>query len=234
MYENGRVTGVRPSARDGGQERTVTADHYVRVLPVEHARVTWGRAFRAADPQLARRDALQTATLTDADRLGWFMDPAVTGLGGSDPQNREQLLVHPTGSLYNRPSARTNVPNFFLAGDWACPADQVTGNRRRLMNADGRARPRICGMIRRTGLRSAPMSTWQPLHPQWVGEAPTNPRVTPSTHSWTRAIRRIIRTPSGARSGSCIGPRRRSQGVSRKGPLPPRAVSRCRRNTWLC
>ncbi|PAZ15935.1 FAD-dependent oxidoreductase [Streptomyces sp. SA15] len=218
VYESGRVTGVRVSARDGGQERTVTAEHYVCAMPVEHARVTWGRALRAADPQLARCDALQTdwmtgvmfylrtptpvvhghlncldspwsvtgigqaqfwdvrdfsrdygdgrahdclsaiisewdkpgilygktarectkdeivaelwaqlkdglndagkTTLTDADRLGWFMDPAVTGLGGPDPQNREQLLVHPTGTLYNRPSARTKVPNFFLAGDY--------------------------------------------------------------------------------------------------------------------
>lgn len=218
VYEGGRVTGVRVSARDGGQERTVTADHYISALPVEHARVTWGRALRAADPQLAKCDALQTdwmtgvmfylrtptpvvhghincldspwsvtaigqaqfwdvrdfsrdygdglahdclsaiisewdkpgilygktakectkdeivaelwaqlkdglndsgkTTLTDDDRLGWFMDPAVTGLGGPDPQNREQLLIHPTGTLYNRPSAGTKVPNFFLAGDY--------------------------------------------------------------------------------------------------------------------
>ncbi|MGI5437116.1 hydroxysqualene dehydroxylase [Streptomyces shenzhenensis] len=218
VHEGGRVTGVRVRARDGGEERTVTADHYVSALPVEHARATWGRALRAADPQLGRCDALRTdwmtgvmfylrtptpvvhghincldspwavtavgqaqfwderdfardygdgqahdclsaivsewdkpgilygktarectreevvaelwaqlkdglndpgrTTLTDGDRLGWFMDPAVTGLGGPDPQNREQLLIHPTGTLYNRPSARTAVPNFFLAGDY--------------------------------------------------------------------------------------------------------------------
>jgi hypothetical protein len=56
--------------------------------------------------------------LDDADRLSWFMDPAVTGLGGPDPRNREQLLIHPAGTLYNRPSAATAVPNFFLAGDY--------------------------------------------------------------------------------------------------------------------
>jgi uncharacterized protein with NAD-binding domain and iron-sulfur cluster len=67
------------------------------------------------------KDALNDSgrtTLTDEDRLGWFMDPAVTGLGGPEPRNREQLLIHPTGTLYNRPSARTEVPNFFLAGDY--------------------------------------------------------------------------------------------------------------------
>ncbi|MFI7018230.1 FAD-dependent oxidoreductase [Streptomyces sp. NPDC050164] len=218
LCDGRRVTGVRVSARDGGGERTVTADHYVSALPVEHARLTWGRALRAADPQLARCDALQTDWMTgvmfylrtptpvvhghvncldspwsvtaigqaqfwdvrdfprdygdgqardclsaiisewdkpgilygktakectreevvaelwaqlkdglndagktvlrDEDRLDWFMDPAVTGLGGPDPQNREQLLVHPTGTLGNRPTARTKVPNFFLAGDY--------------------------------------------------------------------------------------------------------------------
>jgi uncharacterized protein with NAD-binding domain and iron-sulfur cluster len=218
VYEGGRVTGVRVSARDGGAQRTVTADHYVSAMPVEHARATWGRALRAADPQLGRCDALKTdwmtgvmfymrgptpvvhghvncmdspwavtavgqaqfwdgrdfardygdgqahdclstivsewdkpgilygktarectreeivaelwaqlkdglndpgkTTLRDEDRLGWFMDPAVTGLGGPDPQNREQLLIHPTGTLYNRPSVKTAVPNFFLAGDY--------------------------------------------------------------------------------------------------------------------
>jgi uncharacterized protein with NAD-binding domain and iron-sulfur cluster len=77
VYENGRVTGVRPSARDGGQERTVTADHYA-----------------------------------------WVRSSPNSGPSRSDTQNREQLLVHRTGTLYNRPSARTKVPNLFLAGDY--------------------------------------------------------------------------------------------------------------------
>ncbi|WP_432188875.1 hydroxysqualene dehydroxylase [Streptomyces sp. Tue6028] len=218
LYAQGRVTGVRVSDRDGGRERTVTADHYLSAMPVEHARATWGPALRAADRQLGRCDALRTdwmtgvmfylrtptpvvhghincldspwsvtgigqaqfwdvrdfsrdygdgeardclsvivsewdkpgilygrtarectkeeivaelwaqlkdglndsgkTTLRDEDRIGWFMDPAVTGLGGPDPQNREQLLIHPTGTLYNRPTAGTAVPNFFLAGDY--------------------------------------------------------------------------------------------------------------------
>ncbi|MGW6362589.1 hydroxysqualene dehydroxylase [Streptomyces sp. NPDC055092] len=217
-YGGGRVTGVRVAARDGSWPRTITADHYVSALPVEHARVTWGPDLRAADPQLGRCDALKTdwmtgvmfylrtptpvvhghincldspwavtgigqtqfwdvrdfsrdygdgqaheclstiisewdkpgilygktarectkdeivaelwaqlkdglndsgkTTLRDEDRLGWFMDPAVTGLGGPDPENREQLLIHPTGTFYHRPSARTAVPNFFLVGDY--------------------------------------------------------------------------------------------------------------------
>lgn len=59
-----------------------------------------------------------TTVLDDANLHSWFMDPAVTGLGGPDPLNREQLLVHPAGTLYSRPDAATSVPNFFLAGDF--------------------------------------------------------------------------------------------------------------------
>ncbi|MFG3306830.1 FAD-dependent oxidoreductase [Streptomyces wuyuanensis] len=62
-YGDGRITGAvleDPS----GAPRTVTADHYVSALPVEHARRTWGPALRAADPQLARCDALQTDWMT--------------------------------------------------------------------------------------------------------------------------------------------------------------------------
>jgi uncharacterized protein with NAD-binding domain and iron-sulfur cluster len=67
------------------------------------------------------KDALNdtgSMVLDDADMHSWFMDPAVTGIGGPDPRNREQLLVHPTGTLYKRPTAATSVPNFFLAGDY--------------------------------------------------------------------------------------------------------------------
>jgi uncharacterized protein with NAD-binding domain and iron-sulfur cluster len=218
LYANGRVSGVRVAPADGGPARTVTADHYLSALPVEHARATWGPALRAADPQLGRCDAIETdwmvgvqfhlrrpvrlghghavfadspwsltgltqaqfwdgrdfaaaygdgravdclsvcvsewnlpgirygktakqctreevaaetwaqlkaalndtgrAVLTDADLHSWFMDPAVTGIGGPAPANRDQLLIHPVGTLHRRPSAATRVPNFFLAGDY--------------------------------------------------------------------------------------------------------------------
>ncbi|MET7762755.1 FAD-dependent oxidoreductase [Streptomyces sp. NPDC005393] len=217
-YGGGRITGVRLKDRGTGASRTVTADHYLSAMPVEHARTTWGSSLRAADPQLARCDKLQTdwmvgvqfylrtptpvvhghvdcvdspwsitaigqgqfwkgrdfasdygdgqvtdclstivsewdkpgilygktakqctreevvkeiwaqlkdslhdtgrTVLRDADVHSWFMDPAVEGLGGPSPTNREQLLIHPTGTWYNRPTAATAVPNLFLAGDY--------------------------------------------------------------------------------------------------------------------
>lgn len=218
VYEHGRITGARLKALDTGATRTASADHYISAMPVEHARATWGRALRAADPQLARCDLLKTdwmvgvqfylrtptpivhghtnhvdspwalttisqaqfwpgrdfpsrygdgqvadclsvcvsqwdkpgilygkpaikctreevvrevwaqlkaglndtgrQVLDDANVHSWFMDPAVTGLGGPAPSNREQLLVHPVGTWYNRPSTTTAAPNLFLAGDY--------------------------------------------------------------------------------------------------------------------
>ncbi|MFF2081602.1 FAD-dependent oxidoreductase [Kitasatospora sp. NPDC058162] len=90
--------------------------------------------------------------LDDADLVTWFIDPAVTGLGGPAPANREQLLVHPAGTLYDRPSAATAVPNLFLAGDYvATDIDLATmeganESARRavnaLLDADGSPAPR--------------------------------------------------------------------------------------------
>ncbi|WP_455360443.1 hydroxysqualene dehydroxylase [Streptomyces sp. SYSU K21746] len=47
-----------------GVRQSVTADHYISAMPVEHARRTWGAELRAADPQLARCDRLQTDWMT--------------------------------------------------------------------------------------------------------------------------------------------------------------------------
>ncbi|MFK4227609.1 FAD-dependent oxidoreductase [Streptomyces sp. NPDC019890] len=47
-----------------GVRRSVTADHYISAMPVEHARRTWGADLRAADPQLGRCDKLETDWMT--------------------------------------------------------------------------------------------------------------------------------------------------------------------------
>ncbi|MFE4412213.1 FAD-dependent oxidoreductase [Streptomyces sp. NPDC056821] len=262
LFEGGRVTGVRVSARDGSSERTITADHYVCAMPVEHARRTWGTALRAADPQLARCDALQTdwmtgvqfylrtptpvvhghincldspwsvtgvgqaqfwdvrnfsqdygdgrahdclsvivsewdkpgilygkkardctreeiveecwaqlkdalndsgkTTLTDTDRVGWFMDPAVTGLGSPDPHNREPLLIHPAGTLYNRPSAKTAVPNLFLAGDYVrTDVDLAT-----MEGANESARRAVNALLDQDGSNAERCRIWELYRPQ--------------------------------------------------------------------
>ncbi|MBT2364470.1 FAD-dependent oxidoreductase [Streptomyces sp. ISL-10] len=62
-YGDGRITAAVVEDPQGTR-RSVTADHYVSALPVEHARRTWGPALRAADPQLARCDELHTDWMT--------------------------------------------------------------------------------------------------------------------------------------------------------------------------
>lgn len=57
------MSGVAVEGPDG-VARTVTADHYVSALPVEHARRTWSAALRAADPMLGRCDKLETDWMT--------------------------------------------------------------------------------------------------------------------------------------------------------------------------
>ncbi|MEU5422435.1 FAD-dependent oxidoreductase [Streptomyces sp. NPDC020667] len=200
-----------------GARQSVTADHFVSAMPVEHARTTWNAQVRAADPQLGRCDALRTdwmtgiqfyltepvpvvhghvnhidspwsitsvgqaqfwsgrdfradygdgvavdclsadvsewdkpgilygrtakqctreevarevwaqmkaglndtgrTVLSDASLHSWFLDPAVE-TGGPRPTNDEQLLIHPVGTWFNRPQARTAIPNLFLCGDY--------------------------------------------------------------------------------------------------------------------
>ncbi|MDJ0381733.1 FAD-dependent oxidoreductase [Streptomyces sp. G-G2] len=217
LYADGAVTGV-DVLDPAGTRQTVTADHYVSALPVEHARRTWGSALRAADPMLARCDKLETdwmtgiqfylteraplvhghlncidapwsltaiqqaehwpsrnfaadygdgtavdclsvdisewdkpgilygktakqctrdevarevwaqlkaslndtgtAVLSDTTLHSWFLDPGVDGLGTPNPTNQDQLLIHPTGTFHNRPSAKTRVPNLFVSGDF--------------------------------------------------------------------------------------------------------------------
>ncbi|MFB0633509.1 FAD-dependent oxidoreductase, partial [Streptomyces sp. AB3(2024)] len=242
----GRVSGVAV-LEPSGARRTVTADHYVSALPVEHARRTWSPALRAADPMLGRCDALRTdwmtgiqfylteraplvhghlncidspwsltaiqqaehwpsrdfaadygdgtavdclsvdvsewdrpgilygktakectreevarevwaqlkaslndtgaAPLRDAMLHSWFLDPGVDGLGTPHPTNQDELLIHPTGTFHNRPSAGTRVPNFFLSGDYvAVDIDLAT-----MEGANASARAAVNALLDREG-----------------------------------------------------------------------------------
>ncbi|MEU6755291.1 FAD-dependent oxidoreductase [Streptomyces sp. NPDC046685] len=56
--------------------------------------------------------------LSDSKLHSWFLDPGVDGLGTPHPTNQDELLIHPVGTLHNRPTAGTRIPNFFLSGDY--------------------------------------------------------------------------------------------------------------------
>ncbi|GGX63900.1 hydroxysqualene dehydroxylase [Streptomyces hiroshimensis] len=241
-----------------GAKQSVTADHFVSAMPVEHARTTWNAQVRAADPQLARCDKLQTdwmtgiqfylteptpvlhghvnhidspwsitsvgqaqywpdrdfrrdygdgaaadclsvdvsewdkpgilygktakqctreevarevwaqmkaglndtgrTVLSDAKLHSWFLDPAVE-IGGPRPVNDEQLLIHPAGTWYNRPAARTAIPNLFLCGDYvATDIDLAT-----MEGANAAARAAVNALLDETGSR-AERCTITPLY----------------------------------------------------------------------
>ncbi|WP_223205872.1 hydroxysqualene dehydroxylase [Streptomyces xanthii] len=249
-YGDGRITKAVVEDPDGVR-RDVTADHYVQAMPVEHARATWGARLKAADPQLAACDLLETDWMTgiqfylterpdlldghlncidspwsltaiaqarhwpdrdfpaeygdgvavdclsvdisEWDRPGilygktakqctreevakevwaqlkaalndtgraplkdstlhtWFLDPGVDGLGTPNPTNVDQLLIHPTGTFHHRPSARTAIPNLYLAGDYvAVPIDLAT-----MEGANTSARLAVNALLDRTGSAAA-------------------------------------------------------------------------------
>ncbi|MFF8267944.1 FAD-dependent oxidoreductase [Streptomyces sp. NPDC016562] len=56
--------------------------------------------------------------LSDSKLHSWFLDPGVDGLGTPHPTNQDELLIHPVGTLHNRPTAGTRIPNFYLSGDY--------------------------------------------------------------------------------------------------------------------
>ncbi|WP_030962878.1 hydroxysqualene dehydroxylase [Streptomyces sp. NRRL S-378] len=258
QYGAGRVSGVAVEGPDGARH-TVTADHYVSALPVEHARRTWSAGLRAADPMLGRCDRLRTdwmtgiqfylteraplvhghlncidspwsltaiqqaehwpsrdfpadygdgaaadclsvdisewdrpgilygktakqctrdevarevwaqlkASLNDTGRTllsdsklhSWFLDPGVDGLGTPHPTNQDELLIHPVGTLGNRPSAGTRVPNFFLSGDYvAVDIDLAT-----MEGANASARAAVNSLLDKDG-SAAPRCTVRPLY----------------------------------------------------------------------
>lgn len=85
--------------------------------------------------------------LRDSALHSWFLDPGVDGLGTPNPTNEDELLIHPVGTLHNRPSAHTKIPNFYLAGDYvAVDIDLAT-----MEGANASARAAVNALLDRTG-----------------------------------------------------------------------------------
>ncbi|MFF7497879.1 FAD-dependent oxidoreductase [Streptomyces lavendulae] len=88
-----------------------------------------------------------TTALRDSALHSWFLDPGVDGLGTPHPTNEDELLIHPTGTFHNRPSAGTRVPNFFLSGDYvAVDIDLAT-----MEGANASARAAVNALLNRDG-----------------------------------------------------------------------------------
>ncbi|RII13459.1 hypothetical protein DSC45_24205 [Streptomyces sp. YIM 130001] len=251
---------------DQGVSRDVQADHYVQAMPVQHARRTWGRELRAADPQLGRCDDLVTDWMTgiqyylterpglphglvncldspwsltaitqaelwptrdfpadygdgvavdclsvdisdwhtpgilynkpakqctreevakevwaqlkaalndsgkdvlkDSTLHTWQLDPGVQDIGTPHPTNEDELLFHPVGTLHNRPTAKTAVPNFFLAGDYIRVPIELAS----MEGANSAARMAVNALLDQTG-SDAERCKLTPMHREAALEA---------------------------------------------------------------
>ncbi|MFD3514578.1 FAD-dependent oxidoreductase [Streptomyces sp. NPDC058657] len=97
--------------------------------------------------------------LRDSALHSWFLDPGVDGLGTPNPTNEDELLIHPVGTLHNRPSAATAIPNFYLAGDYvAVDIDLAT-----MEGANASARAAVNALLERAG-SDAPRVTVRGMH----------------------------------------------------------------------
>ncbi|OEJ56227.1 FAD-dependent oxidoreductase [Streptomyces agglomeratus] len=117
----------------------------------EVAREVW------AQLKAALNDTGRTV-LRDSALHSWFLDPGVDGIGTPNPTNEDELLIHPVGTLHNRPSAATRIPNFYLAGDYvSVDIDLAT-----MEGANASARAAVNALLDRAG-SAAPRCTVTPL-----------------------------------------------------------------------
>ncbi|MGA4838576.1 hydroxysqualene dehydroxylase [Streptomyces sp. G45] len=99
------------------------------------------------------------AVLSDAHLHSWILDPGVDGIGGPNPTNDDELLIHPVGTLHHRPTAATKIPNLFLAGDYvAVDIDLAT-----MEGANAAARQAVNALLDRAG-SNAPRCPVKPLY----------------------------------------------------------------------
>jgi len=89
----------------------------------------------------------------------WFLDPAVTGLGGPGPaSNAEPLFINTVGSWDDRPQAGTAIGNLFIAGDFArTEVDLAT-----MEGAAQSGRAAVNALLERSG-HASPPCTVSPL-----------------------------------------------------------------------
>ncbi|AIY45037.1 hydroxysqualene dehydroxylase [Mycolicibacterium fortuitum] len=107
-------------------------------------------------------DHIDDGSLTEANVIGFFLDPAITfGTGPNRPKskNDEPLLINTKGSWANRPDAVTALPNFFLAADFVRTYTDLAT----MEAANEAARRAVNGILDATGSPASRCPVW-PLH----------------------------------------------------------------------
>ncbi|MGH3729569.1 MAG: FAD-dependent oxidoreductase, partial [Micromonosporaceae bacterium] len=101
-----------------------------------------------------------TPQLSDADLHSWFLDPAIAWSGGQN-SNDEPLLINSVGSWQKRPTARTGLPNLFLAGDYV----QTNVDLATMEGANESARAAVNAMLHESGSQADPVPMWTLYRP---------------------------------------------------------------------
>ncbi|MGE3546008.1 MAG: FAD-dependent oxidoreductase, partial [Kofleriaceae bacterium] len=91
----------------------------------------------------------------------WHVDDDLDYSGGSPPDNRSRLLVHPPGSWAVRPEASTAVPNLVLAGDYVRTSTDLAS----MEGASEAARRAVNTILRRSASASTPARLWDLVEP---------------------------------------------------------------------
>lgn len=101
--------------------------------------------------------------LSDDMLARWFLDPAIhyPNGPGARAENREQLLINTAGSLDDRPTASSRIPNMFMASDYVrTNVDLAT-----MEGANEAGREAANSILLRSGVGGTPATIkglWQP------------------------------------------------------------------------
>lgn len=101
-----------------------------------------------------------TAPLMDADRVDFFLDPAIV-IGSGPTRNRSPLFTNTCGSWALRPQAVTEIDNLFLASDYV----QTYTDLACMEGANEAARRAVNGILDATGSSRQHCALWKLKEP---------------------------------------------------------------------
>ena len=99
-----------------------------------------------------------TEVLADANRLAWFLDPAIIAPNPTEATNLEPLLVNTNGSWAHRPTAELpEIDNLFLASDYV----QTYTDLATMEGANEAARRAVNAILEASGSDAEPCEVWK-------------------------------------------------------------------------
>jgi 15-cis-phytoene desaturase len=96
--------------------------------------------------------------ISDANQLGWFLDPDIEFPNPGEATNAEPLHINTAGSLQHRPEAQVELENIFLASDYVRTYTDIA-----CMEAANEAARRAVNCLLMSSASSAPPARLWPL-----------------------------------------------------------------------